>query len=179
MSDYQRHGQRWVGAAGVAPASQLFETNLFHSRMIRPAGRGPDLPETTPVVGWRETGSKSSMSRLFINIDAQDAQDYLARGFTVLSSTIVCASTRIPKSPLPSSCNTSNAHPVIEPFSFSCTSFSSCLSCLSMFPKTANRIIGTWSLFPNGHEGPLFHSRMIRTAGRGPAGGQTEVSQRV
>ena len=55
------------------------------------------LPETTPVAGWRETGSKSSMSRLLINIDAQDAQDYLARGYTVLSSTIAYTSTGIPK----------------------------------------------------------------------------------
>ena len=37
------------------------------------------------------------MSRLLINIDAQDAQDYLARGYTVLSSTIAYTSTGIPK----------------------------------------------------------------------------------
>ena len=81
----------------MAPAPDRYKDRLFHSRMIRPAGWGGDLFETTPGVGWRETGSKSSMNRLFINIDAQDAQDYLARGFTVLSSTIICASTRIPK----------------------------------------------------------------------------------
>ena len=80
----------------MAPAPDRYKDRLFHSRMIRQPGWGGDLFETTPVVGWRETGSKSSMNRLFINIDAQDAQDYLARGFTVLSSTIVCASTRIP-----------------------------------------------------------------------------------
>ena len=32
-----------------------------------------------------------------INIDAQDAQDYSARGYTVLSSTIANVSTGIPK----------------------------------------------------------------------------------
>ena len=80
----------------MAPAPDRYKDRLFHSRMIRQPGWGGDLFEATPVVGWRETGSKSSMNRLFINIDAQDAQDYLARGFTVLSSTIVCASTRIP-----------------------------------------------------------------------------------
>ena len=57
------------------------------------------------------TGSKSRMSRLFIYMDGQDGQDYLARGFTVLSSTIVHASTRIPKNPLPSSWITSKRTP--------------------------------------------------------------------
>ena len=106
--------------------------NLFHSRMIG------------PVVGWRETGSKSSVSRLFINIDAQDAQDYLARGYTFLSSTIAYASTGIPKTR--SQWITSNTHSIIEPVCFLCSSLSSCLSCLSclsMFPNTANRINGT------------------------------------
>ena len=37
-----------------------------------------------------------------------------------------------------------------------------------MFPYAANRFNGTWSLLPIGQIGPLFHSRMIRTAGRGP-----------
>ena len=45
----------------------------------RRGGRGPNLPETTPSAWWRETGSKSSMNRLFINIDAQDAQDFFRR----------------------------------------------------------------------------------------------------
>ena len=35
-------------------------------------------------------------------------------------------------------------------------------------PCAANRFNGTWSLLPIGQIGPLFHSRMIRTAGRGP-----------
>ena len=67
--------------------------------MVRPAYLTGSLPSlsATPGVGWRETGSKSRMSRLFIYMDGQDRQDYLARGFTVLSSTIVHASTRIPK----------------------------------------------------------------------------------
>ena len=75
------------------------------------------------------------------------------------------------RNPLPSSWVTSNAHPIIEPVSFLCSSFSSCLSCLSclsMFPNAANRFNGTWSLLPKGHKDPLFHSRMIVTAGRGP-----------
>ena len=53
-----------------------------------------------------------------------------------------------------------NTHSIIEPVSFLCSSFSSCLSCLSMFPNAANRFIGTWFLLPIGHELPLFHSRM-------------------
>ena len=75
------------------------------------------------------------------------------------------------KNLLPSSWITSHVHPIIERVSFLCSSFSSCLSCLSclsMFPNAANRLNGTWSLLPKGHKGPLFHSRMIRTAGRGP-----------
>ena len=74
------------------------------------------------------------------------------------------------KNLLPCSWITSNAQSIIEPVSFLCSSFSSCLSCLSclsMFPNAANRLNGTWSLLPKGHKGPLFHSRMIRTAGRG------------
>ncbi len=55
------------------------ESPLFHSRLIRTAGRGPDLPETTPAAGWREAGSKSSMGRFLIHIDAQDAQDFFRR----------------------------------------------------------------------------------------------------
>ena len=47
------------------------ESPLFHSR-TRTAGRGPNLPETTPCAWWRETGSKSSMGRFLIHIDAQD-----------------------------------------------------------------------------------------------------------
>ena len=74
------------------------------------------------------------------------------------------------KNPLPSSWITSNAHPIIEPVSFRCNSFSSCLSCLSMFPNAANRINGTWPLLATGHKDPLFHSRMIRpvVGGGGP-----------
>ena len=33
-------------------------------------------------------------------------------------------------------------------------------------PYAANRFIGTWSLLPIGHEGPLVHSRMIRPVAR-------------
>ena len=43
--------------------------------MICPAGRGPYLSETIPGVGWLETGSNSSMSRLLIYIDGQGIQD--------------------------------------------------------------------------------------------------------
>ena len=56
-----------------------FETNLFHSPMIRPAGRGPHLPETPPCACCLETGSKSSTDRFLIHIDAQDAQDFFWR----------------------------------------------------------------------------------------------------
>ena len=46
-----------------------------------------------------------------------------------------------------------NAQSIIEPVSFLCNSFSSCLSCLScvsMFNDAANRINGTWPLLPIG-----------------------------
>ena len=45
----------------------------------RRGGRGRGLSETNACAWWRETGSKSSVSRLFINIDAQDAQDFFRR----------------------------------------------------------------------------------------------------
>ena len=45
----------------------------------------------------------------------RDAQDYLARGYTFLSSTIAYASTGIPKDPFPRSWITSNTHSIIEP----------------------------------------------------------------
>ena len=34
--------------------------------------------------------------------------------------------------------------------------------------QVENRFSTTWPLFPTGHEELLFHSRMIRPAGRGP-----------
>ena len=37
------------------------------------------LHRSNPVVGRQDTGTKSSVSRFFINIDAQDALAYLAR----------------------------------------------------------------------------------------------------
>ncbi len=44
-------------------------------------------------------------------------------------------------------------------------------------PYTANRFNGTWSLLPKGHKGPLFHSRMIRTAGRGRGPNLSEITR--
>ena len=118
--------------------------NLFHSRMIR------------PVVGWRETGSKSSVSRLFINIDAQDAQDYLARGYTFLSSTIAYASTGIPKT-------RSHAHGSLRTRTRSSSQSASCAAasrpvypvypvyrCSQIQPTG---LTGHWSLFATGPEG--------------------------
>ena len=61
----------------------MSESPLFHPRMIRTEGRAPDFPETTPAAGWREASSKSSMSRLLIHIDAQDAQDFSGDGWLV------------------------------------------------------------------------------------------------
>ena len=115
--------------------------NLFHSRMIH------------PVVGWRETGSKSSVSRLFINIDAQDAQDYLARGYTFLSSTIAYASTGIPKT-------RSHAHGSLRTRTRSSSQSASCAAasrpvypvyrCSQIQPTG---LTGHWSLFATGPEG--------------------------
>ena len=51
--------------------------------MICPAGQGPHLSETTPCAGWLETGSKSSMGKLLIHMDAQDAQDFSGDGWLV------------------------------------------------------------------------------------------------
>ena len=47
-------------------------------------------------------------------MDAQDAQDYLARVSTVMSSTIAYVPTQISQYPLPSSWITFNTHPIIE-----------------------------------------------------------------
>ena len=114
------------------------ESPLFHPRMIRTAGRGPYLSETTPCAGWRATGSKSSMGSWLIDMDAQDAQDYLARDSTVMSSPIASVPTQISQKPLPGSWITSNTHPIIERICFLWRSVSCCLSCLScasMFNK--------------------------------------------
>ncbi len=53
-----------------------YEDSLFHSRMIRPAGRGRHLFETNVGDWWLATSSKSGMDRFVIHIDAQDAQDF-------------------------------------------------------------------------------------------------------
>ena len=129
--------------------------------MIRTEGRGPDLPETKPVSlsndpprrGGRGPGSKSSVSRLFINIDAQDAQDYLARGYTVLSSTIAYASTGIPKT-------RSHAHGSLRTRTRSSSQSASCAAasrpvypvyrCSQIQPTG---LTGHWSLFATGPEG--------------------------
>ena len=158
----------------ICPAGQgsphLSETTLFHPRMICPAGQGPHLSETTPSSRWRETGSKSSVSRLFINIDAQDAQDYLARGYTFLSSTIAYASIGISKT-------RSHAHGSLRTRTRSSSqSASPAAAFRPVYPVypiyrcsqiQPTGLTGHWSLFATGPEGSLFHPRMIRTAGRG------------
>ena len=151
-----------VGGGGPTYLKQ----NLFHSRMIRPVVGGGDptcLKQNLfhsrmirPVVGWRETGSKSSVSRLFINIDAQDAQDYLARGYTFLSSTIAYASTGIPKT-------RSHAHGSLRTRTRSSSQSASCAAasrpvypvypvyrCSQIQPTG---LTGHWSMFATGPEG--------------------------
>ena len=111
------------------------------------------------------------MKRL-IYIDGQDKQDYLARGFSVLSSTIALASKRIPKP-------RSQAHGSLHTRTRASSQSASCAAatrpvypvypvyrCSQIQPTG---LTGHWSLFPTGHEGSLFHPRMIRPAGRGPA----------
>ena len=88
-------------------------------------------------------------------------------GLTVLSSTIAHVATQIPPNTLTGSWIPSNTHPIIERVRFPWPSVSSCLSCLSMFNYVENRFNGTRSLFPTGHGGSLFHSPMVRAAGRG------------
>ena len=76
--------------------------------------------------------------RRLIDMDAQDAQDYLARVSTVMSSTIASVPTRISQNPLPGAWITSITHPIIERVCFLWRSLScclSCLSCVSMFNK--------------------------------------------
>ena len=68
---------RMICPAGQGP--HLPETTLFHPRMICPAGQGPGLSETNACAWWLETGSKSSMGRYLIHMDAQDAQDFFRR----------------------------------------------------------------------------------------------------
>ena len=72
------------------------------------------LFETTFCAGWRETGSKSSIVRRLIYMDAQDGQDYRARVSTVMSSTIASVPTRISQGPLQGSWITANTRPIIK-----------------------------------------------------------------
>ena len=104
-----------------------FNTNTgSRRRKVRPLMDPPGLAETTLGVGRRETGSKSSMSKWFINMDAQDKQDYLAGGLTVLSSTIAYVPTQISPNPLPGSWIISNTRPIIERVLFLWRGVSSC-----------------------------------------------------
>ena len=64
-----------------------------------------------------------------------------------------------------------NAQSIIEPVSFLCNSFSSCLSCLScvsMFNDAANRINGTWPLLPIGIRTRCFTRVCSASQGGGP-----------
>ena len=64
-----------------------------------------------------------------------------------------------------------NAQSIIEPVSFLCNSFSSCLSCLScvsMFNDAANRINGTWPLLPIGIRTRCFTRVCSARQGGGP-----------
>ena len=125
-------------ATGCQGREGIIDFRLFHSGLIRTARRGRNLSETTPCAAWRETRSMSSIVRGLIDMDAQDAQDYLARVSTVMSSTIASVPTRISQNPLPGSWITSNTHPIIERVCFLWRSLScclSCLSCVSMFNK--------------------------------------------
>ena len=54
----------------------MLTPSLFLSRKIRPAGQGWRWSETNASAWELETGSKSSMSRWFFNMDAQDAQNF-------------------------------------------------------------------------------------------------------
>ena len=125
-------------ATGCQGREGIIDFRLFHSGLIRTARRGRNLSETTPCAAWRETRSMSSIVRRLIDMDAQDAQDYLARVSTVMSSTIASVPTRISQNPLPGSWITSNTHPIIQRVCFLWRNLScclSCLSCVSMFNK--------------------------------------------
>ena len=125
-----------------------------------------------PLRGWRKlkrdppkVGKEEKISTTGANVSVKGAKDETAKGFQGVGKD----SKGVGEGPPRTLRFSTDAHSIIEPVSFLCSSFSSCLSCLSMFNDAANRINGTWSLLPIGHEHPLFHSRIDwrRRAGAG------------
>ena len=158
---------------------------LFHSRMIRPAGRGPDLSETIegypqrpkkrnprratkddegPLRGWRKlkrdppkVGRGEEISTKGAKGSVKGTKDESAKG----SQGVGKDSKGVHEGPRRTLRFSTNAHSIIEPVSFLCSSFSSCLSCLSrvsMFNDAANRINGTWPLLLIGIRKSIFWS---------------------
>ena len=151
-------------ATGCQGREGIIDFRLFHSGLIRTARRGRNLSETTPCAAWRETRSMSSIIRRLIDMDAQDAQDYLARVSTVMSSTIALFQHGFPKTrsralgSLPTPTRSSSG-------SASCGAASPAVyPVYPVYPCSISRnpFSTTWPLFPTGHEDSLFHSRMIR-----------------
>jgi hypothetical protein len=74
------------------------------------------------------------MDKWLIYMDGQDEQDYLAEGFTALSSAIAYVPTQIPQNPLPRSWVNRNTYPIIERVHFLCRVISSrfilCILCI-------------------------------------------------
>ena len=83
-------------ATGALSISDLFPLLIRTST----AGAGTCLKQRLVPRGGKPVQCQAS-SRLLIDMDAQDAQDYLARVSTVMSSTIASVPTRISQNPLP------------------------------------------------------------------------------
>ena len=215
-----------LSATGYQGHERIIDFQLFHSRMIRTAGRGPDLPETIegypqrpkkeihegPRRGWRKLKrdppkvGKGSLLQNSLGSGIYYREELLSLGnpwlarCRSLSRALFCRSILPPsharlrilqkaqgkkiftkgdkgsvkrakdesakglqgvgkdskeirEEPRRTLRFSTNAHSIIEPVSFLCNSFSSCLSCLScvsMFNDAANRINGTWPLLPIG-----------------------------
>ena len=102
-------------------------------------------------------------------MDAQDAQDYLARVSTVLSSTIASVPTNTDSPNLAPRLLDHFRHPTdhradLLPVAQPLVLFILCILCIHV-QLVENRFSTTWPLFPIGHEDSLFHPRMIRPAG--------------
>ena len=133
----------------------------------RRGGRGPDLSETIegypqrpkkrnprratkddegPLRGWRKlkrdppkVGRGEEISTKGAKVSVKGAKDESAKG----SQGVGKDSKGVHEGPRRTLRFSTNAHSIIEPVSFLCSSFSSCLSCLSMFPNATNRFNGT------------------------------------
>ena len=122
-------------------------------RRVQPPG------EKCGLRGWRrlkrdppKVGKGEKISTKGAKVSVKGAKDESAKGFQGVGKD----SKGVREGPPRTLRFSTNAHSIIEPVSFLCSRFSSCLSCLScvsMFNYVENRFNGTRPLVPIGHEG--------------------------